>query len=228
VTDTVPQAKQPITRRGVAREFGPPPRVSTVVLAGAAAVLTVLVAAVWAPLMVLDNLVVQAPNSLMAAHPGLVTAVDLVTDIGDERAVQMLTGVVVVGALLARWYRAAAYVLVCWLVEYVVENGLKHLVGRPRPVLPVELTHVTSGSFPSGHTMGTTVIAVSMVVVLIGLLDRRWWRLLIVAGAAVVVAAVATSRVLLGAHFPSDVVGAALLGTLLALVLVPIAGPRRE
>jgi undecaprenyl-diphosphatase len=54
--------------------------------------------------------------------------------------------------------------------------------------------------------------------------DRRWWRWLLMVGAAVVIVAVAVSRVLLGVHYPSDVVGAMLLGTLLAAVLVPVAG----
>ena len=44
------------------------------------------------------------------------------------------------------------------------------------------------------------------------------------AGAVLVIVAVAVSRVLLGVHYPSDVVGAILLGTLLAAVLVPVAG----
>ena len=169
VTDTASPGTQPIAEQRRRSGLGPPPRVSTVVLAGAATVLTVLVAAAWAPLMTVDDAVVRALNPLMVARPGLVGAVGVVTDAGSEPVVQMLTGVAVVGALLVRRYRVAAYVLVCWLVEYVVENGIEHLVGRPRPVLPAELADVDGGSFPSGHTMGATVIAVSMVVVLVGL-----------------------------------------------------------
>jgi len=202
----------------------PAHRVLLVVLAGAAGVLTVLVAAAWAPLMQFDEAIAQAVNVQMAARPGLVDVAGVVTDVGSEPAVQALTGVVVVAALLLRRYRVAAYVLVCWMVEYAVENGLKHGIGRARPVVPDEFVHATTGSYPSGHTMGITVLAVSVVVVLVGLVDRRWWRWLLIAGAAVVIVAVAVSRVLLGVHYPSDVVGAMLLGTLLAAVLVPVVG----
>lgn len=199
-------------------------RVLLVVLAGAAGVLTVLVAAAWLPLMQFDDAVAQAVNAQMATRPVLVDVVGVVTDVGSETAVRVFTGLVVVAALLMRRYRVAAYVLVCWMIEYIVENGLKHVIGRPRPVTPVEFVHATTGSFPSGHTMGITVLAVSVVLVLVGLVDRRWWRWLLVAGAVLVIVAVAVSRVLLGVHYPSDVVGAILLGTLLAAVLVPVAG----
>jgi undecaprenyl-diphosphatase len=199
-------------------------RVLLVVLAGAAGVLTVLVAAAWAPLMQFDDAIVQAVNVQLVSRPALVGAAGVVTDVGSETAVRVLTGLVLVAAVLVRRYRAAAYVLVCWLIEYVVENGLKHVLGRPRPVVPVEFVHATSGSYPSGHTMGIAVLAVSLVVVSVGLVDRRWWRWSVMAGAVVVIVAVAASRVLLGVHFPSDVVGGMLLGTLLALVLVPVVG----
>lgn len=202
----------------------PAHRVLLVVLAGAAAVLTVLVAAAWAPLMQLDDAIAQAVNAQMAMLPAVVDVVGVVTDVGSETAVRVFTGVVVVAALLVRRYRVAAFVLGCWLLEYVVENGLKHVVGRPRPVVPVEFVHATTGSYPSGHTMGITVFSVSLAVVLVGLVDRRWWRLLVPAGAAIAIVAVAVSRVLLGVHYPSDVVGAMLLGTLLALALVPVVG----
>jgi undecaprenyl-diphosphatase len=202
----------------------PAHRVLLVVLAGLAGVLTVLVAAAWAPLMQVDEAVAQAVNVQMAARPALVDVVGVVTDIGSETAVRVLTGLVVVAALLLRRYRAAAYVLICWVVEYVVENGLKHVIGRERPVVPVEFVHATTGSYPSGHAMAITVLAVSVVVLLVGLVDRRWWRWLLMAGAAAVIVAVAVSRVLLGVHYPSDVVGAMLLGTLLSVVLVPVVG----
>jgi undecaprenyl-diphosphatase len=199
-------------------------RVLLVVLAGAAGVLTVLVAAAWAPLMQFDDAIAQAVNAQMATRPALVDIAGVVTDVGSETAVQVLTGLVVVAALLLRRYRVALYVLLCWLIEYVVENGLKHVIGRLRPEVPVEFVHATTGSYPSGHTMGTTVLAVSVLVVLVGQVDRRWWRWLLVVGAVLVIVAVAVTRVLLGVHYPSDVVGAMLLGTLLAVVLVPVAG----
>jgi membrane-associated phospholipid phosphatase len=206
----------------------PAHRVLLVVLIGAAGVLTGLVAAAWAPLVLVDDMAVQVLNAQVAPRAELVALLGAVTDLGSETAVRVLTGLVVVAALLLRRYRAAAYVLVCWMLEYVVENGLKHVIGRPRPIVPVELVHATTGSYPSGHTMGITVASVSIAVLVVGAVDRRWWRWLVVVGALLVVVAVAATRVLLAAHYPSDVVGAMLLGTVLALVLVPIAGRPAE
>jgi undecaprenyl-diphosphatase len=95
--------------------------------------------------------------------------------------------------------------------------------------VPHPLAVATDASFPSGHTAGTAVLCVS-VLLLVHAAGPRPVRTLPIAIAAVAVASVAASRVLLGVHYPTDVLGGALLGTATALALVPllaISVPRR-
>jgi undecaprenyl-diphosphatase len=91
----------------------------------------------------------------------------------------------------------------------LVVNGLKHVIGRPRP----RLTHsgewqwwpsLDSGldSFPSGHTSAT----VAVVTVLARALPRLRWVPFAIA------AWVGASRIWRGSHFPSDVVGGMVMG----------------
>lgn len=95
----------------------------------------------------------------------------------------------------------------------LVSNLLKRLIGRSRPELfdsvgtlgfhPVVNGYVNQ-SFPSGHT--TTAFAAAMVL---GFLAPRWFGLGLLYGLAV-----AVSRLVLDAHYPTDVLGGAVLGTL--------------
>ena len=149
-------------------------------------------------------------------------ALQHVTDTGDVLWLGLLAcGVAVVLALRRRWL-----VLQVWLFA-VVLNGLvtrvlKNAFDRERPVASVAL--VTSGaSFPSGHTAGAII-----VYGLLWLLLRRHvpaaWRLPVAALMAVWVALISVSRVLLEAHFASDVLAGALLGVaILSLVAWALA-----
>lgn len=91
---------------------------------------------------------------------------------------------------------------------------LNHVVGRARP--PFEDWWGAAGgpAFPSGHTTVATVVGVLGAWML---LQRPWPRGLVVAGGAAVALAVGWSRVWLGVHWPSDVVGGWLFGAAWAL-----------
>ena len=122
------------------------------------------------------------------------------------------------GALLQgdRDYAAAYRLTVSEVVTFGATSGLKALVGRPRPYVALpgvqlraeqmgrELSRSDFYSFPSGHASTSAVIATSW-----SLSHPRWY---VIAPGAVWAASVATSRLWLGVHYPSDVLAGALLG----------------
>lgn len=124
-----------------------------------------------------------------------------------------------------RWGRwsVALFFLVVLAGQLALSNLVKVAVERVRPDVPP--LHVLSGpSFPSGHaTAAAATWAAVALVVGRGASPRRR---AVLAGAAVAIAvAVACSRVFLGAHWTSDVVGGLLLGwTWFALCAVAFGG----
>ena len=94
--------------------------------------------------------------------------------------------------------------------------AIKALVNRSRPDLWGAAWY-SSSSFPSGHTLCTTVLATALVLCV-----ARVWpatRYLALPLAALWVALVALSRLVLGAHWPSDVLAAAVLGVFIPLAI---------
>ncbi|MGF7149596.1 undecaprenyl-diphosphatase [Sphingomonas zeicaulis] len=138
------------------------------------------------------------------------------TRIGDAPARIGFAIVAVVLLLVRRRAAAAALLPLATLIETVLTSGLKLAFARPRPALLDHLDSVTSLSFPSGHA------AHNMALWLLGALllapNRRW----AVAAALVVPLLVGMSRVVLGVHWPSDVLAGWLFGGGVALLAASI------
>ncbi len=117
------------------------------------------------------------------------------------------------GALvLLRRPWSAAYFLAAEIVSVAIVQVLKHVFGRVRPEEILVLSDV--GSYPSGHVANAATIATVAVV----LFPRLW---VVVVGSAWVVL-MAFSRTYLHAHWLSDTVGGALVGTGAALVVAAV------
>ncbi len=105
-------------------------------------------------------------------------------------------------------------------VAAVADGLLKVAVARPRPPALEQIgTPETTFSYPSGHVTGTAVLIVALLVVVgVEPVRRFGWALL----AGVVIALCAWTRLYLGAHWFSDVVGGAALGASAALLVPPM------
>lgn len=109
------------------------------------------------------------------------------------------------------WLHLGAFVVAIVLSEALI-GPTKALLDRPRP--PGSLVGTSGASFPSGHAVAAAVTAVGLVIVLVHAGHRRWvWE----QQAALYASLMALSRTYLGAHWLSDVVAGALLGSAIAI-----------
>jgi len=143
---------------------------------------------------------------------------------GTAPLVAVITAVV--GASLARERRwpDIALLIVAVVGAVLLSPLTKHLVSRARPTAFFR-TSATGYSFPSGHTLNVTCLALALGFILWRLSWHRAVKIAWTLALAVYIACVGASRVVLGVHYPTDVLGGFLLGTawatlLMALVLV--------
>ena len=179
------------------------------------------------PLMVVDQNVAKWFHERRT--PGLTTAMQLVTGLASPIWV---TGIaLVVAFVLWRkrcWYRLLVLALVV-PAGAVVDFLLKTAFHRHRPSFEDSFLIFHGYSFPSGHTMAATLLYGGLAVFAVIGLETWRWRVGAVLGAFVMVLLVGFSRVYLGAHYLSDVMGAAAAGfAWLVLCLTAVDTLRRS
>jgi membrane-associated phospholipid phosphatase len=144
--------------------------------------------------------------------PTLLRALQLVSALHAPRAIVVVTVLV---ALALAWRREWADMLTVLVVVFggaTLNHLLKHGLQRARPAFGEPSTGPSDFSFPSGHVANATLLYGVVAALLICRFRAGPMKIGIVLGAALVVAAVALSRLVLGAHYPSDVLAALLVG----------------
>ena len=131
------------------------------------------------------------------------------------------------GALWLRKHRwAAAYVLVVMAVTSAATTGLKLWLGRGRPEWQDATGLLASKSFPSGHASSIAAFTAILVVLTWMFVRRANQRRLALAACVVLWFVVCLDRVLLGRHYPTDVIAGSLLGLSVALLVQVVLDPR--
>ncbi len=127
------------------------------------------------------------------------------TALGGFAVLSLVTIGVVGYLLLARKYHAMWLVLGATLGGMVLVIWLKELFDRPRPDLVPHLSHVSTASFPSGHSMLSAVVYLTLGALLARLTERRRLKVYVLSFALLLTFLVGVSRVYLGVHYPTDV-----------------------
>jgi undecaprenyl-diphosphatase len=160
--------------------------------------------------------------------PGLTAAALTVTTSAEDLAWILAA----VGGLLALrsrpWWLGALAGATALGLGQLLRLGLATGIGRPRPPAADWAAPAAGYALPSGHTTTATLAAGLLCLGLVGTL-RGTWRVAGIAVAGCWAVAVGCTRVYLGVHWPTDVLGGWLLGTLLtvlaALAFLRLAPP---
>jgi undecaprenyl-diphosphatase len=111
---------------------------------------------------------------------------------------------------LLGWRRLAARILIAMAGAVALNNMMKYAFQRPRP-LPFFGIAPESFSYPSGHALyATTFYTIAAAALIMLVQSGRMQFAIVLAGALVLL--VGWSRIYLGVHYPSDVIGGILLG----------------
>ena len=168
---------------------------------------------------------------LAGAHPADAGARDGLLGLASPAVVAIMRIITLMGHA---WFLVPAMAVMLWLfpeargrwwiwvgmmlLAPIAESSLKTLIGRPRPF-------DASFGFPSGHATAAAAYF-GAVVYLAGALRPRA-RTIVRTLAVLAVVLVALSRVMLRAHWPSDVMGGVALGLALASAAALLARPAR-
>ena len=140
-----------------------------------------------------------------------------VTFVGSSLAQTTSAGAVALVAFFAlrvwlrRWYES--FVLVVALGgEVLIFLTVTAIVHRPRPSVPRLDPAPPTSSFPSGHTAAAVTVFGFLAFILWRYMANRWLANVVCLILIAIPVGVGISRVYRGAHYPSDVIGGAVLG----------------
>ena len=152
------------------------------------------------------------------ASPSLDVLMNALTDIGSSLVIVPILFVVGAWLLRRQRYGAALFLGVASVGSLVLQGTMKVFFARPRPHLDWVQQVLSDYSFPSGHTMSAVIFYVALALILWSVFGRRI-GVIALAIAATVTFGVGVSRIYLGYHYLTDVVGGLLAGIAWLLVV---------
>jgi undecaprenyl-diphosphatase len=184
----------------------------------------IVLAAIWLAMLLwgggpLDRAIYEA--MYVGHRPVLVPLARALTMLGEP------TVLITAGVLCALWlwYAGHRHLPLVLIAIVTIGRGLselqKYWIARPRPALDTHLVVVKTSSFPSGHATSSMIFYLSVALALTA--GTRWHRAA-VAGAILLSVLIGASRVMLGVHWPSDVIGGWAFGMLWVLLTLRLAG----
>ena len=144
--------------------------------------------------------------------PWIHVAMLQVTALGTGVVVMMVVAVAALFLWLTRHRHSAALLLVTTVVGILINSMLKDVFHRDRPSVFSSGVEVFSSSFPSGHSMSAAIVYGTVAYLAARLQQRRWSRIMTAVIALLLILLIASSRIYLGVHYPSDTLAGMVIG----------------
>ena len=140
------------------------------------------------------------------------------TSIGGPTVLWLVISAVAGFLVLQTRYRTAIVVLLTSSSGELLNQIMKLAFNRPRPTIVPHLRVVYSTSFPSGHAMESAIVYLTLAAILMRASESTATKTYILALAVLLTVLVGISRVYLGVHYPTDVIGGWIVGFIWASI----------
>ena len=141
-----------------------------------------------------------------------------ITALGSSAILTLVTVSCAVYLLMRRHHRTLLLLLAATLGGLVVVLVLKNMFDRPRPEFASPDAYVLTASFPSGHSMLSAVVYLTLGALLARTTNEYRYKVYFLTMAVLVTVLIGFSRVYLGVHYPTDVLAGWSVGLLWALL----------
>ena len=118
--------------------------------------------------------------------------------------------------VVAKW-RAALVLLLSVVAGVTISTILKDVIDRPRPDLSQTMVYVSSASFPSGHSMMSAVVYLTIGAMIARMQTDLRAKYYIMSWAVLLTLLVGITRIYLGVHWPTDVLAGWIVGSAWAI-----------
>lgn len=159
-----------------------------------------------------DNLAVPV------GPPWLLQVARDLTAFGGGVGITLIAGTVAGYLCLQRRYGLLSVVLVSVVGGTLLSLVIKEAFHRPRPTVVPHLTDIATSSFPSGHSMLSSVAYLTLAALLARAVPGWKTKIYFLVVAVALTALIGASRVYLGVHYPTDVLAGWGLGSFWAIL----------
>lgn len=174
--------------------------------------------------MTIVDLVVNLKINLIQS-PGLTGLMIVITSIGSEICLTIFAVALYIFMLHRKKIRNSMIIVSAMITGLLLQVLIKSFVQRPRP--ENALVNMSSFSFPSGHTLMSTIFFIVFIYSIKNEIKAKALRMILISISIILIPLIAFSRIYLNVHYLTDIIGGFLLGLFIVTFFIFLIEKKR-
>lgn len=179
-----------------------------------------IISIIYKPLTPLEHDVIRNVQGFMSVFPDAIPI--FLGDFGYHASTTIAAILSSIILIFNKHFKSSLLMILLSLLVFPVSEFLKTLFDRPRPPVELRMAHVSSTSYPSGHSFVTSCIFGFLTYLILKYIKNKPLKITLASLSILWILTIGFSRVWLGVHHPTDILGGYTSGILFAYIFILI------